>query len=518
MTQIRTVTSSINRNAVPSDTSAFKKTEPFSATKISGSSVDHTGLNALKNTIKNSASEAFGTFAAKVASDVKPIASSESNQIHSSPKHVVSNQLPPFSSSNVFMNASNDKMVKTTSSASYSTIADVAVTSTVPTSIANRHDRNSVYREVSMDKPIVSLDQTSMIQANALQANAKILQNAQKQSVQLPIIPNSQSHEYSLFAAEWEKKSAFNGRTAETYLENDSLPKADASKAPGYRGANLNSPVNSKHLKLAKNDDKSGKDLDSKADQTIQKNNTEPTDQLDSIAVPKRDVLKLETDDMTRNDKHIEKDSGVSDLDKPQIASHISPIGSTPAKLPPPIGSQLNIATSQSVIKPNTSVYGNTVNDSFPQSIIRPPSMQTLSAAQDMSSSRSLSQSHLRMMVSELVNNLSSLELVFNSMFFFSFKNVFLQVPMDSMNMDTKSNQNCYDPPYRNMNYSNVDAIQSYQQGLNSNQMSMSRLNPRASVFSSMGKLNIQTLVTNESSLNLIQIIDFIVQFRIKCG
>lgn len=58
------------------------------------------------------------------------------------------------------------------------------------------------------------------------------------------------------------------------------------------------------------------------------------------------------------------------------------------------------------------------------------------------------------------------------------------------MNMDTKANQNCYDPPYRNMNYSNVDAMQSYQQGLNSNQMSMSRLNPRASVFSSMGKQN----------------------------
>lgn len=59
---------------------------------------------------------------------------------------------------------------------------------------------------------------------------------------------------------------------------------------------------------------------------------------------------------------------------------------------------------------------------------------------------------------------------------------------MDSMNMDTKSNQNCYESPYRNMNYTNVDAIQSYQQGLSSNQMSMSRLNPRASVFSSMGK------------------------------
>lgn len=60
---------------------------------------------------------------------------------------------------------------------------------------------------------------------------------------------------------------------------------------------------------------------------------------------------------------------------------------------------------------------------------------------------------------------------------------------MDSMNMDTKSNQNCYDPQsYRNMNYSGVDAMQSYQQGMNSNQMSMSRLNPRASVFSSMGE------------------------------
>lgn len=81
---------------------------------------------------------------------------------------------------------------------------------------------------------------------------------------------------------------------------------------------------------------------------------------------------------------------------------------------------------------------------------------------------------------------------------------------MDSMNMDSKTNQNCYDPPYRNMNYSNVDAMQSYQQ---SNQMSMSRLNPRASVFSSMGaskfshffyihiELNIFLLSKSESNL-----------------
>lgn len=310
------------------------------------------------------------------------------------------------------MNANNDKInVKTTTSApSYNTnIADVAVTSTVPTSIASRHDRNSVYREVAMDKPVVSMEPPSIIQGNALQVNAKILPNAPKtSSVQLPIIPNSQSHEYSLFAGEWEKKSTFNGRTAENFLESDTLPKADASKAPGYRGANLNSPVNSKHLKLAKPDDKSVKDHDLKADQTTQKSvdfkTNEPSDQLDAIAGPKRDVHKLDTDDLTRPDKLIEKDSVVPDLEKPQIASHISPIGTAPAKLPPPIGSQLSIATSQSVNKPNTSVYGNTVNDSFPPSIIRPPSMQPMSVAQDMASSRSLSQSQLRMMVSPLVH------------------------------------------------------------------------------------------------------------------
>lgn len=400
---------------MPNDTAAFKKSEPFPSTKIASSTVDHSGLTALKNTIKNSTTEAFGTFAAKVASDVKPIVSSESSQIHSSPKHIVSNQPAPFSTATVFSNVSNDKT--TTSVSTYSnTMADVAVTSTVPSSIANRHDRNSAYREVSMEKPIVSLESTSIIQATATlqqQSNdAKVLQNRQKPSgVQLPIIPNSQSHEYSLFAGEWEKKAPFNGRTAENYLENDSLPKADASKAPGYRGANLNSPVNSKHLKLSKADGKvldqsSVKDLDTKPDQTSQKSAefkaSEPSsDQLDSITGQKRDVLKLETDDLQkRNEKHIEKESVIADLDKPQIAPHISPIGTAPTKLPPPIGSQLNIATSQSVIKPNTSVYGNSVNDSFPQSIIRPPTMQPLSAAQDMSTARSLSQSQLRMTVS----------------------------------------------------------------------------------------------------------------------
>lgn len=417
VTQIRTATA-INRSSVPNDTATFKKSEPFPATKMAGSTVDHSGLTALKNTIKNSTSEAFGTFAAKLAADAKAIPSPpESTQIHSSPKHVVSNQPPPFSSSNVFTsNVVNDKIaLKTTSAPSFSNTmaaADVTVTSAVPTSIANRHDRSSVYREVALDnKTIVSLEPTpsALIQPPTLQSsnNSKPTSNAQKPSgVQLPIIPQSQSHEYSLFAGEWEKKSSFNGRTAENYLENDTLPKADASKAPGYRGANLNSPVNSKHLKLSKGDEKSMKELDSKVDSVAQKSvdfkNNEPADQMDVIAGSKREVLKLETDDLSRSDKLIEKDSvTISDLDKPQIASHISPIGTAPTKLPPPIGSQLsNISTAQSINKPNTSVYGNTVNDSFQQSIIRPPSMQPLSAAQDMSSTRSLSQSQLRMMVS----------------------------------------------------------------------------------------------------------------------
>lgn len=432
ITQVRTVTN-INRNPMPNDTAVFKKSEPFPSTKIAGSTVDHSGLTALKNTIKNSTTEAFGTFAAKVAADAKPIVSSESSQIHSSPKHVVSNQPAPFTTANVFSSVSNDKT--TTSASTYSnTITDVTVASNVPSSIGNRHDRNSVYREVSMDKPNVSLESTSIIQVATLQQsneNAKLLQNRQKPSgVQLPIIPNSQSHEYSLFADEWEKKAPFNGRTVENYLENDTLPKADASKAPGYRGANLNSPVNSKNLKISKADGKTmdqsvAKDLDAKADQNSQKSAEFKTseasnDQLDSISGPKRDVMKLETDELQRSEKLIEKESVIADHDKPQIAPHISPIGTAPTKLPPPIGSQLNIATSQSIIKPNTSVYGNTVNDSFQQSIIRPPSMQTLSAAQDMTSSRSLSQSQLRMMVSVRLQfqiTIFTIEFLFISLF-----------------------------------------------------------------------------------------------------
>lgn len=410
VTQVRSTTNT-TRNTVLNDPAAFKKSEPFPSSKAATSVVDHSGLTALKNTIKNSTSESFGTFAAKVASDIKPIVSSESSQIHLSPKHVVSNPPAPFPTSNVFTNVSNmDKTIKTTSAPSYSnTINDAVVTSTVPSSIANRHDRNSVYRDVPIDKLITPLEATTIIQATAIQSppstDIKSLQAQRQKSsgVQLPIIPNSQSHEYSLFAGEWEKKSStFNGRTAENYLESDTLPKADASKAPGYRGANLNSPVNSKNTKLPKNDEKSTKDLDQKSsnDQSSSQKmhdfkKSEPCDQLDSIA--KRDVLKLEIDDMSRSDKLIEKDSVIADLDKPQIAPHISPIGTAPAKLPPPIGSQLNIATSQSVIKPNTSVYGNTVSDSFPPSMIRPPSMQP---SQDMSTSRSLSQSQLRMMVS----------------------------------------------------------------------------------------------------------------------
>lgn len=61
---------------------------------------------------------------------------------------------------------------------------------------------------------------------------------------------------------------------------------------------------------------------------------------------------------------------------------------------------------------------------------------------------------------------------------------------MDSFNLETKDQRSTYyDQPFRNMNYNQVDSMQShYQQGnaQPSNPLHMSRLNPRASVFSSM--------------------------------
>lgn len=496
--QSRTITIG-NRSLIASDTSSFKKAnEPFPSVKIvsstasstsSASTVDHSSLIALKNTIKISTAEAFGTFAAKVASDVKPIVSAtENNPIHSSPKHTISavqqpqqqqqQQQPPAPFSNVF---NSEKSIKPASIQNYSSAmlsnTDTITASTVTSSIANR---------IITSSPI--------IQAAALQqTDPKALQSRQKSGVQLPIVPNPQSHEYSLFDSsfasntQWEQKSTFNGRNAENYLESDSLPKADASKAPGYRGANLNSPVNSKNLKLTKADvkplmnDQIPKELEPKVEQvTAQKVNefkqTEPSEQLDSIPNPKRE-LKLDHEDLQRADKCIDKEPPLQDIEKQQIVSHISPIGTAPAKLPAPIGAQLNIAASQTAIKPNTSVYANTVSDSYSTGIIRPPSMQPLAPSQDISTSRSLSQSQLRMM----------------------------PTPIDSINIDTKANQNYYDPSYRNMNYgSNVDAMQTYQQGMNSNQMSMSRLNPRASVFSSIqnnnpiGKSNNQMPMMNQ--------------------
>lgn len=490
--QSRTI-GNTNRSVITSNNSdIFKKCEPFVSTKVVSSVADHSGLMNLKNTIKNSTADSFGTFAAKVASDIKPATSIETNTIHLSPlKHCISNQTAFTSSANIFVNDNNSKPVKTTPTAhSYSTTIisnSDSIQSTSGRSITDRtvvSQQGGMFREQMVtltDKPIASLESTSVLPASTLKSidtKVPLPTNRPKTSgVQLPIVSNSQSNEYSLFdssfvsSSQWEQKSKFNGRVGENFMENDSLPKADISKAPGYRGANLNSPVSSMNYKMSKadvkpvlNEQSSSKDIIIDQRNETQKSNdfkTSDVESLDSIQNLKCDgLLKLNSDDnnIQRQDKLIEKEVNISDLDKPSIPAHISPIGTAPVqtKLQPPIGAQLNISTSQS-IKPNTSVYGgNTLSDSYPQSIIRPPSLQS-----DNSNLRSLSQSQLRM----------------------------ISTTMDPMSLDNKSNQNFYDPSYRNMNFSNVEAMQSYQSGM-SNQMSMSRLNPRASAFSGIQNNN----------------------------
>lgn len=471
------------RGSLANEITVFKapKVDPFPivppAVKAITSTVDHSSLTALKNTIKNTPSESFGTFAAKVAADTKPAtasmsaSTSEPANVHPSPKHAATS----IPSSSMFVKPAiftNDK-ITTKSTASTSSYSNTILSSgggdvvTQPATALQNQIR----------PPITPIDKT--LDATKNQEPSKGLDSSNRHenlqyskviSRQLPIIPNSQSHEYSLFNisytsavnSQWEQNPTFNGRNSETYLESDILPKADASKAPGYRGANLNSPVNSKNLKATKADGKAidTKNMDQKSDaKTVDYGKSKDTVEVlaEAIQTAKRDVLKLDVDDLQRVDKLIvDKDTVISDMDKSHISSaHISPIGT---KLP--IGSSLNIATSQSLNKPNTSVYGNTMNDSFPQSIMRQPNMQSISSAQEMLSQRSLSQSQLRSMSNA----------------------------MDSMNLDGKNNPNFYDLSM--LGLSNADSMPSYRPRMPSNQMPMSRLNPRASVFSSIQNNN----------------------------
>lgn len=473
--------SHLNRGSLPNEITGFKalKVDPFPIVtppaKLITSTVDHSSLTALKNTIKNTPSESFGTFAAKVAADSKPAtasmsaSTSEAANIYPSPKHAATS-IPSAAMFAKPAMIANDKITtkSTASTPSYSNtiLSSVGDVVTPTTTLQN-----------PIRPPITPIDKT--LEATKSQEPSKGLDSSNRHenlqyskviSRQLPIIPNSQSHEYSLFNisytsavnSQWEQNTTFNGRNSETYLESDILPKADASKAPGYRGANLNSPVNSKNLKATKADGKpiDAKNMDQKSDSMASKaadyGKKDTVEVLaEAMQTAKRDVLKLDVDDLQRVDKLIvDKDAGISDMEKSHISTaHISPIGT---KLP--IGSSLNIATSQSLNKPNTSVYGNAMNDSFPQAIMRQPNMQSISSAQEMLSQRA--QSQLRSMSNA----------------------------MDSMNLEGKNNPNYYDLSM--LGLSNADAMPSYRPRMPSNQMPMSRLNPRASVFSSIQNNN----------------------------
>lgn len=422
-------------------------------------SVDHGGLNALKNTIKNAAADTnFGTFAAKLASDLK---TGDASQSHPSPKH---GNAPTAYSNTMY---AHDKASKAPAqahiAANYpSSESGAATTATAVTnSMANRIISSSPVAQAALQQ-----------QPTMIAGAAKMPPTRQKSSVQLPIIPSAQSHEYSLFnnsfanSTQWESKATYPTGNPESYLENDSLPKADASKAPGYRGITLNSPIHSK--KLTKPEAKPQQMTAEAAQQQKQKEQDGKSESAtvksaDPIGGDQHDPKKSDADDMQPMAKgHNDHDPG-HDLEP---KSHISPIGTTPAKMQAPVGSQLHANVSQSVIKPpNTSVYagGSGGGDSFPPGIIRPPSLQSLSS-NDLPRSLAQTQQQLRMMAQ----------------------------PLDTM-ADAKGGQQYFDAnTFRNMNFNNAADMQSpFQHGLGSNQLPMSRLNPRASVFSSVQNNNV---------------------------
>lgn len=512
-----TTNSNANRGSVPNEPATFKTPSKIdsspavtpAAKPTATSSADHGNPMVLKSTGKSTsapAAEPFGTFAAKVAADTKSVggaavtvgavatanapvtAAPEPTNVHLSPKHAnTSNPSSTLFVAPAIYTAEKVAPKSTASTASYSTTIISSVADSVPTPPAAPQQKPIRPPVAPIEKPLDTGKSQEPPKPSLETANnqeslqySKIIAR-QKAPVQLPVIPSSQSHEYSLFnssytsavTSQWEQSSTFNGaRASESYLESDLLPKADASKAPGYRGANLNSPVNSKNQKGNKGDGKpigELKDMDQKNDSIVAKaavdfgKSNEAAESLaDAIQTAKREALKLDADDLQRGDELThDKESVIGDMEKSQIAAHISPIGT---KIPPPIGTSLNIATSQALNKPTTSVYGNSINDTFTQSMMRQPNMPSLSATtQDiLSQQRSLSQSQLRSMSNT----------------------------MDSMNLDAKAAPSYYDLSMLGLSNANADSMPSYRPRMPSNQMPLSRLNPRASVFSSIQNNN----------------------------
>lgn len=439
LTQSRTIASRSNENA--------KKSADIK--NNNNSTVDHGGINALKNAIKNpSADTNFGTFAAKLASDMK------SNDAHASPKHgTTTYSSTMYAQEKTKVSSSNYSTSDTTSSA----------TTSVTNSFANRIISSSPVAQAALQQ---QQHQQPILNPGAA---GKMPPTRQKSNVQMPIVSNAQSHEYSLFNSsfassnQWDAKVAYPPTSSENYLGNDSLPKADVSKAPGYRGSSLNSPIHAKNVgKL------DGKQVNDAASQS--KVQDQESGKLESVGGKSNDQMmggggdqhepkKTDADDMQPLDKvHNEHDVS-HEMDS---KSHISPIGTTPAKMQAPVGSQLHGNVSQSVIKPpNTSVYGGGDGGSYPPGIARPPSLQSLSSS-DLP--RSIAQNQMRMM----------------------------GTPLDTMANDAK-NQAYFDAnSFRGMNFSSANEMPSaFQHGLGANQMPpMSRLNPRASVFSSVQNNN----------------------------
>lgn len=243
--------SSVNITSPPSNTSALSvKTSP----------TENSTITALKNSIKNSAASAApGTFASKLVSDVKPIGDTASTAVHPSPKHsnVNAHTLPPFggaaaSTEPSIVNKSNKPIVgfgPISSTAEITAIASSAAPVTV----------SAVSRTVNSSPLCVPLDQLNESNKNIAPIgppssgmSGPYPQKMSSAQMMSSSMDSARSHEYSLFDCaaygnpnQWNRKAMYNAGNGQNYLEDEQMPKADASKAPGYRGA-MNSPVNTK--------------------------------------------------------------------------------------------------------------------------------------------------------------------------------------------------------------------------------------------------------------------------------
>lgn len=218
----------------PSSSFTQKPSTTPVADKKSTNSTVPTSQNSQQHTVQSSPKHHFGT------GNTSNIPAPFSNIASSIPSHSVASTASSVIAKSQFTQNSNDSTAS--SKASTNVVRAITpigqpISRTITPSPHQQHPSSTA----NNDNPVVHSHPTNASGGLANQLQTKINQLHQG---------NAQAHEYSLFndsyRSQWENNKMYNANNNGGFMENESLPKADASKAPGYRGTNMSSPVSSK--------------------------------------------------------------------------------------------------------------------------------------------------------------------------------------------------------------------------------------------------------------------------------